>query len=162
MIWSRRFPIFIVLYGVLAVASDTDVATITIEECAIAGVSLGESKDLARYNLGAPNESGPVCDSCFDIMESWYVYDGLKLNFLQEELIMYSVTSAKYRLSSGIGVGSTSMEVQSTYGKPVHIESEDQDILRYPATHENRATAFKLDFWVQENRVTKIEFHPGN
>ena len=52
-------------------------ASVDIGEVKFAGISFSDLSSDVKEVLGNPVEAGPQCDDCIDIMDSWYVYDGL-------------------------------------------------------------------------------------
>jgi hypothetical protein len=137
-----------------ACASDS----VDITEVKFAGISFSDLSGDVKQLLGDPVEAGPKCDGCIDIMDSWYVYDGLKIKFLVDQVFDFEVTSESHRLPSGIGVGSSIDEVVEAFGDPVIWDSGDKSIHTYSVTQKNgQRTAIKLDLIIRDNRVVGIE-----
>jgi len=140
----------------LVVASDD----VDVKEIEVAGIKISDGKDRVKELLGAPRESGPSCNDCIDIMDSWFIYDGLRVHFLQWEVLQLEVATKEFRLASGVGVGSSKEEVVQQYGQPDITPHEDGVVLAYPITRNGRGHPdVKLEFLVDDDVV--IGFHAG-
>ncbi len=149
----------ILLFGVpqFVIASDS----VDIEEIKVAGIKFSDDKDRVRELLGEPSESGPTCDGCIDIIDSWYIYDGIRVHFLQTEALQFEVNAEKYRLISGVGVGSSQEEVIKQYGQPETTPHEDNIVLAYPLTSNGRGHPdVKLEFLVHDDVVIGFQAGP--
>ena len=144
----------------LCVACQVSLAggSVDIAEIEISGITFSDLSTRVKDVFGEPIESGPKCNDCIDIMDSWYVYDGLKIKFLVDEVFDFEVTSKEHRLPSGLGVGSSAEEIADVFGEPVTWVSGDTTIHTYAVTGKNgQRTAIKLDFLIRENTVVGFE-----
>ena len=144
-------------YPDLAVASDS----VDGKDIEVGGISISDDKDRVKNLLGDPRESGPTCDGCFDIMDSWFIYDGIRVHFLQREVLQFEVSSERYRLSSGVGVGTSKDDVVKHYGQPETTQHEDGVILAYPITWNGRGHPdVKLEFLIRDDIVVGFQAGP--
>ena len=132
--------------------------SVDIAEIKISGITFSDRPSRVREVLGDPIEMGPQCNDCIDIMDSWYLYDGLKVKFLVDEVFDFEVTSEKYRLPSGLGVGSSVENISDALGEPVSWRSGDSMVHTYAVTWKNgQRTAIKLDFLIRDGTVVAFE-----
>ena len=137
-----------------AVASDT----VDFYEIEVAGIRFSDDKDRVKELLGEPRESGPTCDDCIDIMDSWFIYDGIRVHFLQGEVMQIEVSSEHYRLSGDVGVGDSKNEVVQQYGEPETAPHNEDIVLSYPLTRSGRRNSYlKLKFLIRENSVVAFQ-----
>ena len=108
-----QITVFVVASILHCGAADFVIASddVDVKEIEVAGIKISDDKDRVKELLGDPLESGPTCDGCIDIMDSWFIYDEIRVQFLQSEVFQLEVTTIEYRLVSGVGVGTTREEV---------------------------------------------------
>lgn len=142
----------------IAVAADN----VDGKEIEVAGIKLSDHKDRVRKLIGNPLEWGPkTCDGCFDITDSWFIYDGIRVHFLQSEVFQLEVTTKDYRLVSGVGVGSSREEVVRQYGQPKITSHEEGVVLAYPITWDGRGHPdVKLEFLIDDDVVIGFQAGP--
>ncbi len=134
---------------------------VDVKEIEVAGIRMSDDKDRVRELLGEPSESGPTCDGCIDITDSWFVYEGIRVHFLQSEVLQFEVTTSQYRLVSGVGVGTSKEEVVREYGQPKVNLREDGVLLAYPITWNGRGRPdAKLEFRIVDNVVIGFQAGP--
>ena len=122
-------------------------AQIPMVECEVDGFGLGGSADQMRTALGEPQS--------MSIAKSWkdeyphreYHYDGLRIVFSTHVgvAISYFVSSSKYRLRSGIGVGSTRSDIEDALGPGLWSRSGDIHHLTYLVSGVPTQLTFRLD-----------------
>lgn len=128
----------------------------------VAGIKFGDSRQKVLKQLGEPEEAGPTeCDGCIDIIDNWFVYNGLRVHFLQTEAFQFEVTSSSYRLNTGVGVGSTKAEVIDAYGEPSEIPFEGKVVVWYPLSFREQVDdRFKLEFLIENDVVIAFQVGP--
>lgn len=91
---------------------------IAISECELNGFGLGDTFDRMRQILGEPDRRSFTKPPENDFPNTEYHYDGLRIVFSMRgrSALTFFVTSDKYRLRSGIGVGSSRQDIESTLG----------------------------------------------
>ena len=135
---------------------------ISISECQVSGISLRESRSVVLERLGKPDESGAKCNDCIDIMDSWYIYEGLEIKFLNFDVIEIGVTSSTHKLKSGLGVNNTKNEIVGYYGEPLVIADEYFQTLRYLVVwSDGKRSSYKLDFKIVNGVVNEYDIHVG-
>lgn len=92
--------------------------SVAITECAIEGFAPGDTADQMREAFGKPHDGSVVKSNLSDYPHREYEYDGMRIVFSisGRSAMSFYVASPKYRLRSGIGVGSTWMEVVDALG----------------------------------------------
>ena len=132
--------------------------SVDIAEITISGITFSDRVGRVKEVLGDPIESGPKCDDCIDMPDSWLIYDGLKIKFLGREVFDFEVTSDMHRLPSGLGVGSSTEEIADALGESVTWSSGDTTVHSYALTWKNgQQTAIKLDFFIRDGLVVEFE-----
>lgn len=122
----------------------------------IAGVKLGDAKEVISEMLGQPDMGGPACGLHRSWMFSEYkegIYAGLSVYFLEDEPGQVDGVSViepyQGKTYKGIGIGSTMEEVHSAYGLPKK---------KYPNINDELYLINNKDFRItyQENKVSAI------
>lgn len=113
--------------------SSAQFAPIAISECELNGFSLGGTADQMRKVLGEPDSISFAKSPKNEYPRREYQYDGLRIAFSTHGLsaMSYFVSSEKYRLRSGAGVGSTRQEIESSLGPTSEYPAGDFDYLTY-------------------------------
>ena len=111
----------------------TEPNLIPISECALNGFSLGGTIEEMREALGEPESITDVMTSGNEYLHLESQYDGLRIVFSLHgrTALNYYLTSDKYRLESGVGVGSTQQEIESALGPPLYFKSGDVRFMAY-------------------------------
>lgn len=92
---------------------------IAIEECELNGFSLGGTIEEMRNALGKPRSITPVKNPAEEYPYLEAHYEGLRIVFSTQgqSALSYFITSDKYRLRSGVGVGSTRQDIEAALGQ---------------------------------------------
>ena len=108
-------------------------ATIPMVECEINGFGLGGSADQMRTIFGEPEPISIAKSPRDEYPHREYRYDGIKFVFSTHgrSAMSYFVSNAKYRLRSGIGVGSTRAEIDEALASGRWGRSGDSHYLTY-------------------------------
>jgi len=131
---------------------------ILLADCEVAGIALNDNSTQVRQIVGAPIQTGPECKDCWDSVDTWFQYEGLRVRFVGDQVFEISVSNREYRLISGLGVGSTENEVTERYGEPQLFPGENQTLLVYPVALEGgRETLIKLVFTISDGAVTAFK-----
>ena len=114
-------------------------ALVPISECELNGFPLGGTFDQMRRALGEPQRRSLEQAPGNDYRNSAFHYEGLRVVFSMfgRSAITFVVTSDSYRLRSGVGVGSSRQEIESTFGPPTEIRSDESVELVYLLTGPN-------------------------
>lgn len=93
-------------------------ATISMDGCEIVGVGLGRSADQMQTVFGEPEPISIAKSPTDEYPHREYRYDGIRFVFSTNgrSAMSYFVSSPKYRLRSGVGVGSTRVEIYEALG----------------------------------------------
>ncbi len=134
-------------------------ATIPIDECEINGFGLGGSADQMRNVFGEPEPVSIAKSALAEYPHREYRYDGLTIVFSTHgrSAMSYFVSSPKYRLRSGLGVGSTWAEIEEALGCGFWGRSGDSDSLTYHVIGaDGRYIPAWLTFRLVDDVVTKF------
>jgi hypothetical protein len=106
-------------------------ATIPMVECEINGFGLGGSADQMRTVFGEPEPISIAKSPTGEYPHREYRYDGIRFVFSTHgrSAMSYFVSSPKYRLRSGVGVGSTRAEIDEALGSGRRGRSGDSNYL---------------------------------
>lgn len=154
---------------VLPSSGYTALATIPIDECelkrsvsnSINGFNLGGSADQMRAVLGEPEAESIAKSPGNKYPHREYRYEGLRIVFSTHGwstlALSFFVSSDKYRLGSGVGVGSTRQEIESTLGSARNLRSGDFKYMVYKVTGpDGRPVGAYLKFRL--DREVAVEF----
>ena len=121
---------------VIPSSGNTEPAKIPISECELNGFPLGGTADEMREALGEPERVSSVMTLGDEYPHLEYRYDGLRMVFSMHgrTALSYFVTSDKYRLRSGVGVGSTRQEIWSALGPTGYFGSGGILFMAYRVT----------------------------
>ena len=102
-------------------------------ECEIDGFGLGGSAEQMRNVFGEPEPISIAKSPLAEYPHHEYRYDGLTIVFSAHgrSAMSYIVSSAKYRLRSGVGVGSIRTEIEKALGRGRWGRASDIDYLTY-------------------------------
>ena len=132
---------------------------ISFEDCEINGFGLGASASLMRSIFGDPEPISIAKSPLSDYPHREYKYDGLKIVFSTHgrSAMYYIVTSSKYRLTSGVGVGSNVAEIQVALGPGGRFAAGDQHYLSYRVFNTaGKPTPAILWFMLDDDVVTEF------
>jgi hypothetical protein len=112
---------------VLPMSISAEPELIAIEECQLNGFSLGGTIEEMRSALGEPDSVSLAMNTGDEYPHLEASYDGLRIVFSihGQSAISYFVTSDKYLIRSGVGVGSTRQEIESALGATSYYKSGD-------------------------------------
>ena len=158
---QKLILLFSLIFLVAAADSNVTVHSIDANEIRVAGIGFSDDVNRVKELLGDPLESGPICDGCIDIMDSWFVYDGLRVHFLGAEVFQFEVSTDEYRLKNDIGVGTMRSDVVRQYGNPEITSHCDGVVLAYPIVRNGRAHSdLMLKFLVRDDIVISYQAGP--
>ena len=117
-------------------SGNAEAARIPISECELNGFPLGGTAEEMREALGEPELESSVMTLGDEYPHPEYRYDGLHIVFSMHgrTALSYFVTSDKYRLRSGVGVGSTRREIESALGPTGYFRSGGIPFMAYHLT----------------------------
>ena len=156
---ATKSSFILVVFAGLTSAWGAD--SVDISACEVAGIKLGDTSAHVRTLLGEPTGHNGPCNGCIDQPQTWISYDGLRVDFIQSETVHIEVESDAYRLTTGVGVGSTKAEVVAAYGDPLVSEQKAGEFLTYAITLRNGIrTGHTLDFLIQDGVVIGFKVGP--
>lgn len=132
---------------------------VPIGECELNGFPLGGTFDQMRNALGEPDRSSLEKAPGNDYRNTEFYYEGLRVVFSMfgRSAITFVVTSDSYRLRSGVGVGSSRQEIESTFGPTTEVRSDDSVELVYLLTGPSgRAGAGQLMFKLEDGLAVQM------
>ncbi|KAA3635679.1 MAG: hypothetical protein DWQ02_09550 [Bacteroidetes bacterium] len=135
----------------------------------VGDLSFGMSRDQVVETLGQPTEKESFADpdqEHEDLEEIWH-YDELELSASFEAandwvLVSLSVSGEEYRLEGTpiIGLtkdGLTAVLNDMDFGE---VEYEDHSSLENPSQELIASTLFGMNFWLENGKVTEIQWNP--
>jgi len=144
---------------VLPSSVNTEPSMIPIIECELNGFSLGGTTDQMREALGEPEPISIAMSPGNEYPHREFRYEGLRIVFSTHgrSALSYFISSDKYRLRSGVGVGSTRREIASALGSTGEIRSGGVEYMIYLVTgSDGRPVPAHLTFKL--DREVAVEF----
>lgn len=147
-------PAAIGLSFLLSVAGDTSSPTISAEQFAIGGVTLGADKvpELVRA-FGEPVEIRSEETEAGPDTAKTYVFEGVEAYTQDGELLNLHCTTPSYTTPDGARVGDSLETIFNIYGKTEISDRDDGGLIRYNVG----ATDAALLIYINDDRVFKIE-----
>ncbi|MDH4124859.1 MAG: hypothetical protein OEW64_12330 [Gammaproteobacteria bacterium] len=142
----------ILTFLALPMSVSADPKLIAIEECQLNGFPLGGTIEEMRSALGEPDSVLPVLNTGDEYPHLEASYDGLRIVFSTrgQTALSYFVTSEKYLIRSGVGVGSTRQEIEGVLGPTSYYKSGDTVFMVYRlAGPGGRALPVQFDIRLQ-------------
>ena len=126
------FTATLLLLPILA-QSDNPLAKVSLNECKIDGFGPGGSAEEMRDTFGEPEPNSIAKKATVEHPHWDYKYAGLKIVFSTHgrSAMSYFVSTESYRLTSDIGVGSTSLEVERVLGEASRRSSGNTRYISY-------------------------------
>jgi len=109
---------------------------IPIGECELNGFPLGGTVEEMHKALGEPESTSAKMTSGDEYAHLESKYDGLRIVFSMRgrSALSFFVSSEKYQLRSGVGVGSTRQEIESALGPTGYFKSGGIVFMAYRVT----------------------------
>lgn len=106
-----------------------------IAELELSGIPLGGTVEEILEMYGEPTKTSELKAALDDFPHFGLRYDGLRLvlSMHGRTLLSYYVSAYRYRLRSGVGVGSSRKEVDAALGRAIYTRSGDNRNVIYLA-----------------------------
>ncbi|KOP68536.1 hypothetical protein AMS62_27340 [Bacillus sp. FJAT-18019] len=130
-------------------------ATSTEEEdlLVIHGIRLGDSKEKVVDKLGYPQSKGKVIETKNNDTATSYKYGELTFGILNDSVASIETEDREYKTASGIGVGSTYIELMNTYEQMNPRESEGREFVYI--TEQDRFLSFVMG---SDEKIEQISY----